>query len=74
MEYIRLDISSPRRFKEEIFDKTCPNSSDIEVAREFLVSIGAHYEFAVFRYSRSIDNVVNWMQVKSCILCRRNWH
>jgi hypothetical protein len=58
-----LDISSPRRPKRDIINKTCPNSSDIEVARKFLLSIGAHYYSLMCGYSLGIEEVVNWMRV-----------
>jgi hypothetical protein len=61
-----LDISSPRRPKKDIIDKTCPNSSDIEIARNFLFSIGAQFDFKISGYRRGIEKVVNWMQVNSC--------
>ena len=65
-----LKISSPRRPQKDIIDKICPNSSDIEVAREFLISIGALHESTISSHSsRGIENVVNWMQVNYCILC-----
>jgi hypothetical protein len=53
-----LDISSPRRFKKDIIDKTCPNSSDIEVARDFLFSTGDQNSFLIYGFS-----TVYWMQV-----------
>ena len=60
------DISSPRLLKK---DETRPNSFDIMIAREFLHSIGAENDFfTIFKYSRAINKVVEWMQVKSCIL------
>jgi hypothetical protein len=68
----RFDISSHRCLKKDIIDKTCPNSSDIKVAREFSLSIGAQHDFSIIFCSRRIDKVVNWMRVKSCILFRRN--
>jgi hypothetical protein len=63
-----LYISTPRRPKRDIIDKTCPNSTDIEGAREFLINRGATYDFRVSGYGKGIDDVVNWMQVNSCIL------
>ena len=67
-----VDISSPRRRKKDIIDKICPNSSDIEVARNFLLSIGAQDDFRKYDYRRGMERVVNWMQVMSGILFRRN--
>ena len=67
-----LDISSPRRLSKDIIDKTCPSSSDIGIAREFLLSIDAEHFFELSDCRRGVENVVNWMQVKSCILWRRN--
>jgi hypothetical protein len=58
-----LDISSPRRLKKDIIDKTCPNSSDIKVARDFLFSTGAQNCFLIYGFSTSVENVVYWMQV-----------
>jgi hypothetical protein len=66
-----LEIS-PRRPKKDIIDKTCPNPSDIEVAREFLCLSGAQNDFIKSSYSRRLKKVVNWIQVNSCMLCRRN--
>ena len=66
-----LDISSSRRPKKDIINKTCPNSSDIEVAWELLLNKGSKYDFVVSGYS-GIEKVVIWLQVKSCILCRKN--
>jgi hypothetical protein len=69
-----LYISTPRRHKRDIIDKTCPVSADIDGAREFLINIGraAQYDFVLSRYGKGMGEVVNWMQVNSCILCRRN--
>ena len=64
-----LDISSPRHPTKDIIDKTSPSPSDINVAREFL---GGQDDFKMSGYSRRLEKVVNWMQVNSCILCRRN--
>jgi hypothetical protein len=58
-----LDISSHRRPKKDIIDKICPNSSDIEVARDFLYSIGAYQDFFMNGFSTSVEIVVKWMQV-----------
>jgi hypothetical protein len=66
-----LDISLPRRPKKDIIDKICPNLSDIEVAREFLLSTGADNQFLISDYTVRIEKVVKWMQVKFCILCRK---
>ena len=69
-----LDIFSPRRPSKDVIFKICPNSSDIRIAREFLISIGAHHYVMLPDFCEGLENVVDWMQVKSCILCRRNWH
>ena len=69
-----LDIPSPSRSTKDIIDKTCPDPSEIKVAREFLFSFGAQNDFTQSGYSRRLQKVVNWMQVNSYILCRRNWH
>ena len=72
-----LDISSHRRPSKDIIDKTCPNSSDIEIARKFLFLIekDAQRYFRLSEYFQGLENVVYWMQVKSCILlCGRNWY
>ena len=74
-----LDISSPRRLSNAIIDKACPSSSDIGIAREFLLSIDAqHYEVSDLHrgvelsdYHQGVENVIDWMQVKCCILWRR---
>jgi hypothetical protein len=66
------DISSPSRPTKDIIDKTSPNPSEIEVAREFLFLLGALNDFIKSGYSRRLQKVVNWMQVNSCILCTRN--
>ena len=70
MHHSGIDISSPRRPAKDIVDKTSPNPSDIEDAREFLFEIGGLYDFVVSGYSRGIKMVLNWMQVNSSILCR----
>ena len=66
-----LDIPSPRLPSKDVIDETCPNSSDIEIARNFLFSIGAQHYSTLSDYRRGLENVVDWMQVKSCILWRR---
>lgn len=58
-----LNICSPRRPAKDIIDKTCLNSSDIGVARGFLISIGAEYDFVASGDGRGLEKVVNWMQV-----------
>jgi hypothetical protein len=63
-----LDISSPRRLTKDI-DKTCMNPFDIKVARHFLISFDPHCDPD---NGQGLDMVVNWLQVNSCILCRRN--
>ena len=68
-----LDISSPRRLSKGVIDKTCPNYSDIEIARNFLLSIlDARRYFTSSYYRERLESVVDWMQVKSSILWRRN--
>ena len=69
-----LDIPSPRLPSKDVIDETCPDSSDIRIAREFLISIGAQYYVMLPEFREGLENVVDWMQVKSCILCRINWH
>ena len=61
-----LDISSPRRPIKDIVDKTCPNPSDIEVARHYLLLSGAHNDFTKSGYCERLEKVLDWMQVKSC--------
>ena len=68
MQPSRLHISSPRRPIKDIIDKTCPNPSDIEIAREFLLLLGAQNDFIKSGYSRRLKKIVNWMEVNSCIL------
>ena len=63
-----FDIFSPRHPSKDIIDKTCPNSSDIGTAWEFLRSINAQHYFILSDYRRELEKVVDWMQVKSCIL------
>jgi len=67
MHLSELDISLPRRRGKDIIDKTCPNPSDIEIAREFLFLSDARDDFTKFGYSRRLGKVVGWMQVNSCI-------
>jgi hypothetical protein len=68
-----LEISSPRRPKKNIIDKICPNISDIKVAQKILVSIiGPEGEFKEFNHNLGLKSIVNWLQVNSCILRRRN--
>ena len=58
-----LDILSPRYPKKDNIDKICPNSSDIEAARDFLFSIDAHHNFLMFGFSTRLENVVYWLRV-----------
>ena len=67
-----VDIPSSRRPTKDIIDKTCPNPSEIEVVREYLLSLGAQNDFIMSSYGRRLEKVVNWMQVNSCILCGRD--
>ena len=66
---LNLTFPRPRRPSK---DKTCPNSSDIEIARDFLFhKFDADRYFTLSYYCERLENVVDWMQVKSSILWRR---
>ena len=69
-----LNISSPSRPKKPVIDKISPNPSDIKVARGFLNSLGPGFDYRVLDSSLGLQlgKVADWLQVKSCILCRRN--
>jgi hypothetical protein len=71
MHLFGLDISSPRRLTAPNKDKSCPNPSDIKVAREFLVSLGVENKRIMYIYSQGLKKVVRWMKVKFCTLCKR---
>ena len=66
-----LDIFLPRHPEEDNIDKTCPDPSDINITREILFSLGSP-NFTISGFSSRLESVLNWMKVKSCILCRRN--
>ena len=75
MHLCGLEISSLRRPKKNLIDKTCPNLSDIKVARNFLVSLLSPQSVnAIFDHYLGLEMVVNWLQVNSSILCGRDWH
>ena len=63
--HLDLKFFSTRRPTKDIIDQTCPNPSDIEVAREFLFPLGDQNKFVISSYR--IREVKNWIQVNSCI-------
>jgi hypothetical protein len=48
-----------------------PDTADIEVASEFLIRLGAGLGFREAYYAMILDNLVFWMEVKSCIPFKR---
>jgi hypothetical protein len=71
MHPCELEIFSPRHSRKNIINKTFPNLSDIKVAQKFLVSL-LDPESMIFYGDLGLKDVVNWLQVNPCILCRRN--
>ena len=67
-----LDISSPRHPTKDVVDKTCPNPSDIKVAREFLFSLDPYCRPMAGDSVVGLREVADWLQVNFCIICRRN--
>jgi hypothetical protein len=64
MHLCGLEISSPRRPKKNIIDKTCPNLSDIKAAQKFLVSLLVfETDIMFFKRDLGLKDVVNWLQV-----------
>jgi len=57
--------------QKNIIDKTCPNLSDIDVAREFLLDLDAQRDFIKPGYSWRLRKVVGWMQVNSWCLVQK---